>query len=147
MIDLPLLDQPLRTTTRNNRVEVFDIIRKQWVVLTPEEHVRQLLVTYLTAQLDYPQSLIAVERGLSFGHITLRFDVAVYHRDTHEPWLLAECKAPDVSNTEASLHQILQYHSKLPTCRYWLLTNGHQTFCADAINRDNIQWLTALPAY
>jgi hypothetical protein len=147
MIHLPLLDQSLRTRNSGNKTEVYDAVRKQWLVLTPEEHVRQLLITYLTMALNYPASLIAVERGLSFGHTTLRFDVAVYNRDTHEPWLLAECKSPDVPITDASLQQLLQYHSKLPTCRYWLLTNGHQTFCADASDKGNITWLTALPAY
>jgi hypothetical protein len=147
MINLPLLDQALKTRTTGNRAEVYDSVRKQWLVLTPEEHVRQLLITYLTGVLHYPSSLIAVERGLSFGHTSLRFDVVVYNRDTHEPWLLAECKSPDIPITDAALQQILQYHSKLPACRYWLLTNGHQTLCADAADKANIHWLRALPPY
>ena len=95
----------------------------------------------------YPPALMAVERGLSFGHTMLRFDVVVYHRDTHQPWLLAECKAPAEPLNEAALHQLLRYHSKLPACRYWLITNGHQTFCADAGDPQAIQWLKHLPAY
>ncbi len=90
---------------------------------------------------------MAVERALPFGHTTLRFDIAVFHRDGHEPWLLAECKAPEVPLDEAVLQQLLRYHSKLPSCRYWLITNGHQTFCADASDTWGIKWLDELPAY
>jgi hypothetical protein len=147
MIHLPLLQATLQTRTLGAAVQVFDPVRKQWVALTPEEHVRQLLLAYLTGPMHYPPALIAVERGLSFGHTTLRFDMAVYHRDTHLPWLLAECKAPAEPITDAVLHQLLQYHSKLPDCRYWLITNGHQTFCADARHKRAIEWLTDLPAY
>ena len=147
MIDLPLLQCALRTRTQQDAVQVYDPVRRQWVALTPEEHVRQLLLAYLIEEMAYPPALMAVERGLSFGHTTLRFDVAVYHRDTHQPWLLAECKKPDEQITDAALHQLLQYHSKLPDCRYWLITNGHQTFCADALNKKDICWLSDLPAY
>jgi hypothetical protein len=90
---------------------------------------------------------MAVERGLPFGHTMLRFDVAVYHRDNHQPWLLAECKAPNEPLGEAALQQLLRYHSKLTACRYWLITNGHQSFCADAVDPQGIKWLTHLPAY
>ena len=147
MIDLPLLHQALRLRTLNGAVQVYDPVRKYWVMLTPEEHVRQLLLAHFIGQMNYSTALMAVERGLSFGHTTLRFDVVVYHRDTHQPWLLAECKAPDEPVTDAALHQLLQYHSKLPACRYWLITNGHQTFCADARNKSDIQWLSVLPSY
>jgi hypothetical protein len=127
--------------------QTFDPVRKIWVVLTPEEHVRQLLLAHLIGEMGYPAALIAVERGLSFGHTVLRFDVAVYHRDTHQPWLLAECKAPDEPLTEAVLQQLLRYQSKMPGCRYWLITNGHKTFCADAGDPEAIKWIAELPAY
>lgn len=137
----------IRTRNNNGGRQVWDAARKVWVVLTPEEHVRQLLLSYMVNEMGYPLPLIAVERGLSFGHTTLRFDIAVYHRDTAEPWLLAECKAPNVELTDVTLRQLLQYHSKLPTVRYWLLTNGQQTFCADAHNPLAVMWLNTLPAY
>jgi hypothetical protein len=147
MIHLPLLQATLQTRRLDGAVQVYDPVRRRWVALTPEEHVRQLLIAHLLADMSYPAALMAIERGLSFGHTTLRFDIAVYHRDTHRPWLLAECKAPDVPITDAVLHQLLGYHSKLPDCRYWLITNGRQTFCADAGDKHDIRWLNALPAY
>jgi hypothetical protein len=147
MIDLPLLNTPLRTRLANGKAQIWDLVRRQWVFLTPEEHVRQALMNYLVNEMHYPQSLIAVERGLTFGHTTLRFDIVVYHRNTEAPWMLAECKSPDVSLTDASLHQLLQYQGKLPLCSFWLLTNGYHTFCADATDRLHIQWMNRLPAY
>jgi hypothetical protein len=147
MIELPLLDQSVRTRSGKDGLQVFDPIRKAWLSMTPEEHVRQLLLTYLREKMNYPSSLMAVERGVSFGHITLRYDLVIYHRDSQQPWMLAECKAPEVPIAPDTLQQLLQYHSKLPGCRYWLLTNGHQTFCADATNPQQISWLKALPAY
>ena len=148
MILLPLLSKSLQTRATGGSSQVFDTVRRQWVALTPEEHVRQLLLRYLIEELHYPPSLIAVERALHFGHTALRFDVVVFHREGHVPWLLAECKAPDVVLDEAVLQQLLRYYSKLPGCRYWLITNGHESFCADASGlNETVRWLDKLPAY
>ncbi|MBX2905735.1 MAG: type I restriction enzyme HsdR N-terminal domain-containing protein [Taibaiella sp.] len=135
----------MRTKQEEGRAMVFDPIRRGWFVLTPEEHVRQYLVRYLLDVLQYPSALIAVEKLVKVGNLNRRYDVVVFGRD-HKPWLLAECKSPDVPVSEATLHQLLAYHSAMPA-RYWLLTNGAQTFCADAGSVADIQWLSALPAY
>jgi hypothetical protein len=95
--------------------------------------------------MQYPASLIAVEKKIMVGAMGKRFDVVVYSRE-HKPWLLAECKAPEVAISESTLHQLLQYQRTVQ-CHYWLLTNGHQTFCADACDATNIKWLNELPAY
>lgn len=124
---------------------MFDPVRKKWVVLTPEEHVRQYLLQYFIQQLQYPASLIAVEKKILVDGMEKRFDIAVYGRN-HQPWLLAECKAPDVIVDEKALHQLLRYHNKLQ-CRYWLITNGHSSFCADAADTNNILWIEKLPGY
>lgn len=144
-MQLPLLNYQLKTKTEDGKPLVFDPVRKRWVVLTPEEHVRQLLICHFTETLHYPVSLIAVEKALLIGNRNLRFDLVVYDRETHLPWLLAECKAPDVALADATLHQLLRYHSQLQ-CRYWLMTNGHNHHCADALSGE-IKWLDALPAY
>ncbi len=142
---LPLLDHPLKIKTEGGKPLVFDPVRKAWIVLTPEEHVRQRLISYLTEALHYPLPLMAVEKALLIGGKKLRFDLVVYRRDTHLPWLLAECKAPEIPVTESTLQQLLRYHSQLQ-CRYWVLTNGHQHYCADAAG-GTINWLESLPAY
>lgn len=145
MIELDIDDINLRLKKEAGKTYVYDPVRKKWVVLTPEEHVRQYLLQYLLLKLQYPASLIAVEKQITLGTQTKRFDIAVYSRD-HIPWLLAECKAPEVSITDSTLQQLLRYHNSMQ-CNYWLISNGHQTFCANACNVQDIQWMNELPAY
>jgi hypothetical protein len=66
------------------------------------------------------------------------------HNRKQEAWLLVECKAPNVSIDQSTLHQLLQYHSKVP-CPYWLLSNGISSYCAQI--SDDIQWINDLPSY
>ena len=113
--------------------------------LTPEETVRQYMVQYMTDRMFYPLSLLAVEKSIKVGQMNKRFDIIVYNRD-HKPWMLVECKAPEVPITEKTLHQLLNYQ-RTAQCHYWVLTNGHQTFCADARNTAHISWLAGLPLY
>ncbi len=145
MITLDFSELKLNLKTDGGKTMVFDPIRKKWLVLTPEEHVRQYILACLLLRLGYPAALIAVEKQIKLGTRTKRFDIVVYS-PAHEPWMLVECKAPEVPVTEATLHQLLNYQQQLQ-CRYWLLTNGHQTFCADALHGEAIKWLHLLPAY
>lgn len=137
-IQLPLKQQDGRTL-------VFDAVRKKWVVLTPEEHVRQYVIHYLVGQLQYPAALLSVEKSIMVGRRTKRFDIVVYGRE-HKPWMLVECKAPDVPVAEKTLYQLLNYHSVVQ-CPFWLLTNGHETYCADASDPTHIKWLESFPEY
>jgi hypothetical protein len=120
---------------------VRDALRNKWLVLTPEEHVRQCLLQYLSGPAGYPGGRIAVERRVGTA---LRFDAVVYD-DQLSPWMVIECKSPDVPVTDAVLHQLLRYHRSLQ-CRYWLLCNGLVTLCAEA-GAEGPVWLDALPAY
>lgn len=146
MLELPLLDYKINTKVIDRKVRVFDPIRKKWLILTPEEHVRQLLLFHLTEVLQYPASLIAVEKGLWVGTRQKRFDIVVYNRGTHLPWMLVECKSPEIALSDVTLQQLLDYHNQLQ-CQYWMITNGHQHFCADARDINKISWITELPAY
>ncbi|MEZ5016805.1 MAG: type I restriction enzyme HsdR N-terminal domain-containing protein [Flavipsychrobacter sp.] len=145
MIDIDFSSVALRLKKEHNKTYVFDIIRKGWYVLTPEEHVRQYFLHYITETLQYPSSLIAVEKLIVVGSLRKRFDIIVYNRD-HKPWMLIECKAPEVPITELTLNQLLSYQ-QTAQCSYWVITNGHQNFCADACDINNIKWLNALPSY
>ena len=145
MISLPLLEKSLKLRESAAGTQVFDPIRRGWFRFTPEEHVRQLLIAHLLEDLHYPAPLMAVERKLE-GPLQRRFDLVVFSRETHRPWMLAECKEPDVLINENTLHQLLAYQ-KTVGARYWLLTNGPTTFCADAAGAPAIQWLDSLPAY
>ncbi len=135
----------LKLKKAEGKTSVFDPVRKKWVVLTPEEHVRQYILAHLIEILNYPSALIAVEKGIKVGTMSKRFDIVIYNRE-HQPWMLVECKAPEVTITEVTLHQLLSYQQTIQ-CSYWMLTNGHQTFCADARATENIAWLLSLPAY
>lgn len=145
MIPAALDTIQLTLKQENGQPLVFDPIRRRWLLLTPEEHVRQCIIHYLIHSLQYPQGMIAVEKQIMVGRLTKRFDLIVYDRN-HQPWMLVECKAPEVTITEKTLHQLLNYQRTVQ-CRYWLLTNGHQVFCADAYDVNNIAWLNTLPAY
>ncbi|MEI8280448.1 MAG: type I restriction enzyme HsdR N-terminal domain-containing protein [Bacteroidota bacterium] len=145
MIALDLTGIELQLKQEAGKTQVFDAIRKKWLVLTPEEHVRQYIVAYLCHSLHYPMGLIAIEKSIKVGDMNKRFDIVVYNRD-HEAWMLIECKAPEVMITETTLHQLLNYQRTIQ-CKYWVLSNGHQTFCADASDIQHIQWLHKLPAY
>ncbi len=145
MISLDFSNIQLRLKKIAEKTHVFDPLRRKWLVLTPEEHVRQYVIHFMIQGMDYPASLMAAEKKILVGKKTKRFDLAVYNRD-HQPWMLVECKEPEVLISEATLYQLLNYHRTIP-CRYWMLTNGHQTFCADASDTSNIKWLDALPVY
>jgi len=145
MITLDFSDIQLKLKIEKGKTIVFDPIRKIWIILTPEEHVRQYVLQYLIKKMNYPTGLIAVEKKILVGKMTRRFDIAVYDRN-HQPWMLIECKEPEVPISDATFFQLLHYNRSIPS-KYWLLTNGHQNFCADAGKMEQIKWLPELPAY
>jgi hypothetical protein len=108
--------------SQENRNYVFDIIRKKYVMLTPEEWVRQHLLHYLIEEAGYPASLIAVERGLQMNGLQKRFDILVFDKQA-KPLLLVECKAPDLLLTKDTFLQAAVYNSQF-NCPHILITNG-----------------------
>lgn len=109
-----------------NRNYIFDIIRKKYVVLTPEEWVRQHLVHHLIQAAGCSPALIAVEKGLLVNGRKKRFDVLVYH-PTGYPILLAECKAPNMPVDEGTFAQAAVYNKVLGV-KHLLITNGIALF-------------------
>ncbi len=145
MLTLDFSNIQLKLAQKEGKTCVFDPVRKKWIILTPEEHVRQYLIGYLTTVMQYPMPMIAVEKTIKTGNLSKRFDIVVYDRN-HKPWMLVECKEPNIPVSEKTLYQLLNYQSVLQ-CNYWLLSNGHETFCADACNTEQIKWLYDLPVY
>jgi hypothetical protein len=125
MIDVQFPDPQFRMKKEEGRSYIFDAIRKVWLLLTEEEWVRQNFVQYLIQVLNYPASRIALEKEILVGERKKRFDILVYDGD-HQPWMLIECKAPEVSLNEEVLQQVLRYHIALP-CKYLIITNGDVT--------------------
>ena len=109
----------------NDRQYIFDTQRKVWLILTPEEWVRQNFIAALVKVLHYPTSLIAVEKEIILNGLKKRFDILVYNED-HHPWMLVECKAPEVELTEKVLRQVLIYNQSVPV-PFFVITNGKNT--------------------
>ena len=104
---------------------IFDALRKRWLLLTPEEWVRQNMIHYVLLK-KYPASLIAVEKEIKLGELIKRCDVVIYSR-TAVPFMIIECKEMKVPLSEKTLEQILRYHITLPA-DYLIITNGSYCF-------------------
>jgi len=104
---------------------IFDPLRKKWIILTPEEWVRQNFVQYLLQVKNYPASLIAIEKEIKLGELKKRFDVLVYDNN-HQPWMMIECKAAAIKLDEKVLDQALRYNISVPV-EYIVITNGEMT--------------------
>lgn len=125
---------------------VFDSVRKKYVVLTPEEWVRQHVVHYLSEDKGYPTSLIAVERGLSVNGRNKRFDVLTFDNQG-KPFLLVECKSPEVALNKAVFEQIAIYNSAFGVKLLWV-TNGLQhVYVRYTDDFSGYEFLEELPEY
>ena len=127
MQKLSLPEYKLRIEKSDDKVRIFDPIRKKLVALTPEEWVRQNFLAYMVRDKGYPASLIAVEASLQVARRQKRTDVVVYSKQ-HKPLLIVECKAPNVKIDEAVFQQIVRYNMALQVA-YLVVTNGLQHFC------------------
>ncbi len=123
---------------------IFDEIRKHWIILTPEEWVRQNFLQYLTRVKKYPASLIAVEKEIQLGDLAKRFDIVVYDRNTR-PWMIIECKEMEVALTEQVLNQALRYNITL-NVPFIVITNGTDCY-GFAGNHGKLKDLDELPEY
>lgn len=112
---------------REGNTEILDTIRRQWVVLTPEEWVRQHMVRYLIDDLGYLAGLTAIEKGFDLNGIPYRADIVTCDRQG-KAILAVECKAPEVKLSQKTFDQIGQYN-KVIQARYLVVTNGLTHFC------------------
>jgi Type I restriction enzyme R protein N terminus (HSDR_N) len=129
---------------RGDAEYIFDPFRKRWVVLTPEEWVRQNFLQYMLQTLNYPASLIAVEKEIRLGELKKRFDILVYNNE-HAPWLMVECKAMDIVLNESVLQQALRYNISIPVA-YLIITNGRECMGWCRTSGELVP-VTRLPAY
>lgn len=143
-LNFPHFDFKLREI--NGRHEIFDPVRHKYVMLTPEEWVRQHLIAYLTLVKSYPISIIGVEKQLLLNKLPKRFDLVVFGRNAN-PFLLVECKAPGVEITEKTFDQAARYNMLLQA-EYFLITNGleHYTCRIDYENKQYI-FIEEIPGF
>lgn len=125
---------------------IYDVSRKKYVKLTPEEWVRQHLVEYLKQNLQYPEGLLATEMGFKHLKMDYRADVVVY--DTKgQPLLLAEVKAPEVNVSAKTFEQIFRYNHYLKA-PYLVISNGIKHYCCFVdFEKNESTFLTEIPNY
>jgi hypothetical protein len=127
MIKLNLPSYDAKIKKESDKLYIFDLIRKKFVALLPEEWVRQHLLHYLITVKKYPKGLFKVESQHHYHAKAKRTDILIYDNET-KPWLLAECKSPDVQISTASVNQISVYNKTLGA-KYLLLCNGIDMYC------------------
>ncbi|WP_299675663.1 type I restriction enzyme HsdR N-terminal domain-containing protein [uncultured Tenacibaculum sp.] len=125
---------------------IFDEIRKKYIVLTPEEWVRQHFVQFLIQEKKYPTSLIAIEKQLTINNLKKRSDILIFSSDG-TPEIIVECKAPSVKITQDTFDQIARYNLKL-NAKYLIVTNGlEHYYCMMNSEDENYIFLRDIPTY
>lgn len=143
-LNLPNFNYKIKNS--ENKVLIFDNLRKKYLVLTPEEWVRQHFVHYLLNEKKYPASLIALEKQLTINQQKKRTDILVFN-NLGNPELIVECKAPSVKITQETFNQIARYNLKLKA-NYLIVTNGLQHFyCKMDFENETYIFLKDIPNY
>ncbi len=117
----------MKLSGTRERMKVFDVLRRRYITLTPEEWVRQHFVNYLINHLGYPASLLANEVQLTVGDKHLRADTVLFSRDMR-PRMIVEYKAPSVAITPEVFNQIAVYNTLLHV-DYLVVSNGIEHYC------------------
>lgn len=142
MLDITYPSPDFRIKNEAGKEFIFDVLRKKWLMLTPEEWVRQNFVQYLIRQKNYPSTLIAIEKEIQVGELKKRFDILVYDA-IHQPWMMIECKAATIKLDDSVLQQILRYNISIPV-PFIIVTNGNLSFGWQRIN-NNLDLITEIP--
>jgi len=125
---------------------IFDVVRKKYLLLTPEEWVRQNFIQYLNKVKKYPLGLMGVEQMVKYNSLKTRADIVMYNTEGKAN-IIVECKAPDVKITQDTFNQIAKYNSQLKV-KYLLVTNGMNHYCCKMDYESNrITFLEEIPNY
>ena len=132
--------------SKENKSYIFDPVRKKWLILTPEEWVRQHCIQFLLKIKKVPIGYIQVEKKISFNNLVKRYDLIVFKPD-QSIYLLIECKSPYVKLTQKTFDQIARYNLALNS-DYLMLTNGFiHFFCRMDYKKGQYLLLFDLPQY
>jgi predicted type IV restriction endonuclease len=143
-LNLPTANFSLRKD--QGKVWIFDMIRKKYVVLTPEEWVRQHFVHYLINDLKYPRSLFRLEGALTYNSLQKRSDILIRDREG-KPWMLIECKSPAIKLTQKAFNQIAVYNMTIGAS-FLAVTNGMVHYCCPAPQAgEDAKFADAFPAF
>ena len=127
MYELNLPKYGIKIKNDKGHQSIFDVLRRKYVALTPEEWVRQHFVHFLIEHKGYPKALMANEIQLAIGNKKLRCDSMLYDR-TLKPRMIIEYKAPTVSITQKVFDQITIYNMLLHV-DYLVVSNGIKHYC------------------
>lgn len=135
-----------RLKNSENKSFIFDTIRKKFLVLTPEEWVRQHVIFFLLKEKGYPQSLINVEKEIKVGNTRKRYDIVVFYPNGNI-LLIVECKAPSITIDQQAFDQIARYNLTL-NASYLMVSNGlNHYYCQMDYEQKLYHFLRDLPEY
>lgn len=141
-LNLPAFEHQLKKI--EGKVHIFDIIRKKFLFLTPEEWVRQHFVHFLINQYQYPKALMTTERGLYYNKLQKRTDIVIYDRNG-KPFLIVECKAAHIPINQKVFNQVAMYN-KVHQAPYVCVTNGLVHYCCEIdLKNNHFNFLEDLP--
>jgi len=124
---------------------IFCQVRKKFLILTPEEWVRQNLISFLNKDLSYPLSLMKIERQVKGGARTKRADLIICNPQG-EPQLLVECKAPKEILDKETFFQLGRYNRHI-NANLLLISNGTQHYCCHITENNDFKFLDEIPKY
>jgi len=146
MIKLNFPEYTFRFKSKENKSLIFDEVRKKFVVLTPEEWVRQHTVRFLISEKKYPLSHINVEKQLQLHDTKKRYDIVVFNPNG-SIHLIVECKAPKVPISQQTFDQIARYNFVLDAT-YLMVTNGMEHYyCQMDFKAEKYMFLKEIPPY
>lgn len=135
-----------RFKNSDGKISIFDEIRRKFIVLTPEEWVRQHVVQYLLQEKKYPKSYINVEKVIKLNGLVKRYDVVVF-QPNGKLFLLVECKSADIVINQTTFDQIARYNMALES-EYLMVTNGlNHYFCQMDYQSEKYNFLKELPDF
>jgi len=135
-----------RFKNRENKPLIFDVVRKKFMVLTPEEWVRQNTIQYLVKELNIPLSLINVEKQIKLHGTLKRYDIVTFNPDG-SIHLIVECKADSIKISQDTFDQIARYNLVLKST-FLMVTNGmDHYYCKMDLQNQRYSFLETLPEY
>ena len=145
-IPLNLPTYPIRIKEEENGTYIFDVIRKKFLLLTPEEWVRQHLVHFLVEEKKYPRTLIQLEGGLKLNNLQKRSDILIFN-NIGQKIVLIECKAPSVKISQETFDQIARYNF-VHQVKWLVVSNGLQHYCCEIdFQQQSYRFVEELPEY
>ena len=143
-LNLPAIKAKIQSL--DTGLQIFDEHRKKYVILTPEEWVRQHILSFLVYHLGYPKSLIQVESGIKYNQLRKRPDIVALDRKG-EPLMIVECKAAKVNINQSTFEQVAVYN-KVIGARYLVVTNGMRHFCCEQNSKTGTsRFLKEIPVF